>query len=204
MEDHSTTIHVDLSGDLDLLIEYEDAKTKATIIKTFVVSTKVLCLASPVWKTMFDPKGPWNIQPGEEGFSMPEDDPNALLILLDAAHLNFDRIPSVVSFDLLLQVLILCDKYDVMRLLRPWIPGWIRASKKFTPVCSPGNQDWLFIAWSFGNETIYNDVSKYLVFSVSVDEEGRCLDPKAQVLEDNMPPGAIGNFRKIKIWIETS
>ncbi len=111
MEDQQSTIHVDPSGDLSLIVEWKDDDTKATITKTFVVSSNALCLASPVWKATLDSHGPWAKQTSnQEGFRMLEDDAEALLILLDVAHLNFDRILSTATFSQLLQLSILCDK----------------------------------------------------------------------------------------------
>lgn len=147
MEDQQSTIHVDPSGDLSLIVEWKDDDTKATITKTFVVSSNAVCLASPVWKATFDPHSPWAKQTSnQEGFRMLEDDAEALLILLDVAHLNFDRIPSTVTFSQLLQLSILCDKYDPIRLVRPWIGGWISELQTTTPICDVGNEDWLFIS----------------------------------------------------------
>ena len=55
MEDKSTTNHVDPRGDLSLLVEYGNKDTKLT--KTYIVSTSVMCIASPVWCAMSDPEG---------------------------------------------------------------------------------------------------------------------------------------------------
>ena len=80
MEDKSTTIHVDPRGDLSLLVEYGNKETKLT--KTYIVSTSVMCIASPVWCTMFDPEGRWaKASSCNEGdFRMLDDNPDELLI----------------------------------------------------------------------------------------------------------------------------
>ena len=119
MEEQPLTIIVDPRGDLKLLVESEDKKTKRTRI--YVVSASVMCIASPVWCAMFDPEGRWAIASSnsKECFRMLEDDPDALLLLLDIAHLNFDRMPASLSFDRLLNVAILCDKYDIVKLVCP-------------------------------------------------------------------------------------
>ena len=195
MEDQHPTIHVDPSGDLNLIAECPNPEEDEPVTKTFVVSAKVMCLASPVWKAMFDPSGPWaKRSSGTEGVKMLEDDPDALLILLDAAHLNFDHVPKAVNFDQLLHLAILCDKYDTFRLVGPWISEWIGGQELLRPVYNPGNEAWLFISWSFGREGIYNNLSKHLVSTLSIDDSGQCLSPAAKVLGENMPPGAIGEY----------
>lgn len=106
MEDHHSTV-LDPSGDVRLTTNTQD----------FVVSSKVMCLASPVWRAMFDPRGPWVKQSsssssGESIFNLPEDDPDALLILLRIAHLHFSDLPdALVVYEHLLQLAVLCDKY---------------------------------------------------------------------------------------------
>ena len=60
---------------------------------------------------MFDPQGPWAKQ-GSDTFKLPEDDPDALLIILRIAHLQFSELPDVlVVYEHLLQLAVLCDKY---------------------------------------------------------------------------------------------
>ena len=100
MDDQPCTI-IDPSGDLRLHTDTQE----------FVVSSKVMCLASPVWRAMFDPQGPWAKQ-ASDTFNLPEDDPNALLIILRIAHLQFSELPDVlVVYEHLLQLAVLCDKY---------------------------------------------------------------------------------------------
>ena len=107
MED-STSIALDPSGDLQL----------TTDTLSFVVSSKAMCLASPVWRAMLDPQGPWAKQSsssspssGLSSHAMLEDDPDALLILLRIAHLRFSELPDVLNdYQHLLQLAVLCDK----------------------------------------------------------------------------------------------
>ena len=196
----SSTIYVDPSGDLRLVAGYTDAEGDDSDSRTFVVSTRVLCLASPIWKSMFDPSGPWAKQKsGSEPFEMKEDDPDTLLILLDAAHLNFDLIPQMLDLDQLFQLAVLCDKYDTFKLVRPWISGWITWLQGLKPTCAPGNEDWLFISWSLGKEKIYQTLSKHLVSSVTINEEGQCLGPAGKILGDDMPPGALRRYQRLNL-----
>ena len=60
---------------------------------------------------MFDPQGHWAQQSSGGIFNLPEDDPDALLILLRIAHLRFSDLPDALVYQHLLQLAILCDKY---------------------------------------------------------------------------------------------
>lgn len=92
---------------------------------TFRVSSKAMCLASPVWRVMLDPSGPFKeARPENDSVLFPEDDAQALQILLYIAHLQFHSIPETLSFTQLLNLAIICDKYDTARLLFPWFHKW--------------------------------------------------------------------------------
>ena len=192
MDNQLPTIHLDPSGDLTLITEFEDSETETTFTRTYVASSQVLCLASPVWKVMFDPQGPWARQSSNtEGFKMYDDDPKALLILLDIAHLNFNRIPRTLTLEQLFQIAILCDKYDTVKLIQPWIKNWSHELQSRRPVNDPENLEWLFIAWSLGNEPIYETLFKKVVLKMNAS--GRSdFDRVEMKMGEFVPPGAIG------------
>ena len=112
MEEKPSAV-LDPSGDLRL----------STDAQVFVVSSKVMCLASPVWRATFDPQRPWAKQPSGV-YDMAEDDANALLIVLQIAHLQFSDLPdALVVYDHLLQLAVLCDKYGGVFLTLDWFGG---------------------------------------------------------------------------------
>jgi hypothetical protein len=120
----------------------------------------------------------------------PEDDPDALLILLRIAHLQFHEIPKSISFSWLTELAILCDKYDSVRLLQPFIEQWMSS---WTLLClEPGYEAWLFIAWSSGCEQIFDLLAVSLVLSIELDGEGRILSSGNELHVDHMPPRSIG------------
>ena len=55
-----------------------------------------------------------------------DDNPDALLILLNAAHLRYAQVPATLEFQELYDVAVLCDKYDTAQLVQPWIEHWAR------------------------------------------------------------------------------
>lgn len=187
MESQLPITKIDPSGDLTLLLEDEDSS--GIIVKTFLVSAKAMSLASPVWRTMLDPEGPWRKQ-HSGNLRMMDDEPDALLTLLDIAHLNFEEVPATLSFEKLVHLSVLCDKYDTITLVRPWVVTWIRDLQQVRPVCDPGFEEWLFVAWVFGEKNIYEQVSKDLVLSIRTDGKGGYLTKQGKPMSENMPPGA--------------
>ena len=83
-----------------------------------VVSSAVMRIASPVWRTMFDPQGHF-MESRRSLTDIPEDDPDALLCVLRIAHLQFRKIPGTLNYADLLNVAIICDKYDTVAIVRP-------------------------------------------------------------------------------------
>lgn len=106
-EPQDSHIILDASGDLSLLVGEGENQV------TFRVSSKAMCLASPVWHVMLDPSGPFKeARPENDSVLFPEDDAQALQILLYIAHLQFHSIPETLSFTQLLNLAIICDKYN--------------------------------------------------------------------------------------------
>ena len=90
--------------------------------RILIVSSAVMRIASPVWRTMFDPQGHFmesqrSSSPREIHF--PDDDADALLIVLYIAHLQFGKLPEALDYQELLNLAIICDKYDTVSTVRP-------------------------------------------------------------------------------------
>ena len=118
MEDiKESTVHVDPSGNLTLIVGPEDNQ------KAFTVSSAAMCLASPVWRAMLDPKGHFlEAHSSDRKVSFPDDNPEALLLLLNVIHLQFLKVPQTLPTEELYEVAVLCDKYDTVTVVRPVSP----------------------------------------------------------------------------------
>lgn len=98
--------------------------------RTFRVCSKRLRRASPVFKRMLY-GGFAEAQPPEDDkqwlVELPDDDPDALAVFCHVMHGSFEKVPSsteVIDLELLYQITILSDKYDLLHLLRPWAWQW--------------------------------------------------------------------------------
>ncbi|KAK8159925.1 hypothetical protein BC567DRAFT_167590 [Phyllosticta citribraziliensis] len=135
--------------------------------------------------------------PGEQReVALPDDDPTALKILLDIAHLRFKLVPATLDFPVLLKVTVLTDKYDATRLIRPWATSWINAAQHL--VVRPGYEEWLWIAWELGQRHTFNNLTNHLVRTARLEENGKCVTEKNRTLDpcgtthQNLPPDIVG------------
>ena len=133
-------ITFDCDGDLilevgEIVCEHKGDATGGTsaytrVARTFQVCSRTLCRASPVFKQMFS-GGFAGSQPRENGrqwaVELPDDDYEALAVFCHIIHGNFEKVPSSaedINLDLLYQITVLSDKYDLLRWLRPWACQW--------------------------------------------------------------------------------
>jgi len=174
------------AGDIDIRIDYRNERMVGK------VCSQALIQASPVWKKFLIP--PWaketsKVEVKEIGCS--EDNGEALLILLNIAHLKFTAVPRHLSYDVLFQIAILIDEYQCIQLVSPWVDSWMANEKAESKL--PGQEGWLFIAWVFGRENILEGLSKMLVFTAKVNEKGELWRRDENIpIPEPMPNGLIG------------
>ena len=93
------TFQLDPAGDLRLLVKHRGHD------KNFQVFSKAMSLANPVWHTMLDPNGPFReAKPDSGEVVFLDDDAEALLILLLAAHSRYQEIPQTLEYEQLLNI----------------------------------------------------------------------------------------------------
>jgi len=135
-----------------------------------------------------------SIEPVEE-LDFAKDPAEALLILLNIAHLRFTNVPTTLSLDLLSDVAILCDKYDCVHLVKPWVSQWLVRESidwKPAPTIFGGaiRERWLFIAWVFGREQDFKELSLLLLQEIQTSSMG---DHRSSTINfAPMPLGVIG------------
>ena len=182
-KDLAFDVQIDAAGDLKLLVQHGEEWV------TFQVSSKAMSLASPVWRRMLDPNGPFRESRSDNNkITFPDDDSEALLILLLAAHLRFQDVPQEVWFQQLLNVCILCDKYDCITLVRPWISRW--QAREIHLAGQYKYEEWMFVAWTTGDKATFERAGRTLISNATTDESGIFSDTRLSGLE--MPPGFVG------------
>lgn len=114
---------LDQDGDVTLTVEGESPGTK----RHFLVSSKVLSLASPVFANTFGPGFLEGTQMANENcpkIPVHDDDPAAMGTLL--AILRYQERSEVISINAESFAIFSfhCDKCDCIRALRPWMSHW--------------------------------------------------------------------------------
>jgi hypothetical protein len=184
------TIVLHDKGDAILLVGPGDSPQPILVSKT------AMSMASPVWKAMFD-RQRWTESSATE-IPFPDDDVDAMLIVLRIAHLRFSDLPSEKPFKLrdLLQLAVLCDKYDVVKLVRPFLDlhHWTRGLIPNVETRINCHPSWLFIAWTFGYKDTFVALAKHLVSTLALDsEQGVATFGKPpEEFPNEMPPGLLG------------
>jgi hypothetical protein len=122
------------------------------------VNRLVISQASPVWHKMLN--GSWEESTKSEN-ALPEDYPDAMLLVLRVAHLQFQLLPKTINNDLLYQLAIVCDKYDCVELLQQWLELWTKHLK----IGSINHGGIPFICWTFGLEDTFSRAMRRLTIS---------------------------------------
>lgn len=113
------------SGDLRFLVIYFNDCIG------FLVSFHAMSLASSIWKKIL--YSSFHKLSGEEEddalqnkqIEFNEDREEALLPLLRVAHLQFSKVPPRLIFKNIFDIVVFCDKYDCVGLVKSWLPLWL-------------------------------------------------------------------------------
>ncbi|CAD6445328.1 d280fc85-b23d-4eb0-808a-76158f30e43d [Sclerotinia trifoliorum] len=177
-------------GDVGAKVLYEGCEV------SFKLSSHALSFASPVWKKLIFPPFPLltSRAEGEESNSkkscvanepfsdieldFTEDNPEALLVLLRIAYLQFSAIPSSLPYVILDNIAILCDKYNCILLVKPWLKDWLKDEQYEAYL--PRQEGWLWIAYCFGRRKLFYDLMNVLVLSACLNDDNECF-----IVEEN-------------------
>lgn len=130
----------------------------------FLVSSKHMSLASPVFKSMLGPRfqeGSTLRSKGKVEIPLPDDHPVAFGIVLDIIHCRLGKVPLKVDLDLLAHIAILVDKYQMVHVADVFIDIWTKALPSPPSTLEDNLLPWLAIAWVF-------DLSKEFALLTSV------------------------------------
>lgn len=113
-------LDLDPDGDIILVIEGQNAKK-------FLVSSKILSLASPVFSKMLSPNFHEGMQMTDSNclmISLHDDDPLAMETMLKIFHYKGPNLGGPMTAERLAVLAIHCDKYDCFQALKSWIHIW--------------------------------------------------------------------------------
>lgn len=124
----------------------------------YLVSSRHLCLASPVFRAMME--GPWLETPGTSSeprrIMAVEWDPDALLIVLRVIHGQHRSVPRRVPIAQLREIALIVDYYKCHEAVEVFGSFWVPAIEKGCPTTSAeGALLYFFIASVFREEQLF-------------------------------------------------
>jgi hypothetical protein len=137
-----------------------------TIYKThLMVSSKHMSLASPVFKAMLQ----GGFREGEElrgmkkiSLPLPDDDTEAMKILIHLIHCKLNFVPLEVNLELFTNIAILVDKYRMHEVLRIMAPIWTKHLEADMLKTWNSCVRWICIAWVFGMREEFRKATQFL------------------------------------------
>ncbi|KAF3914452.1 hypothetical protein AA313_de0201892 [Arthrobotrys entomopaga] len=141
----------------DLIIDLFRGNSGSPTDRVFATLGSVVN-ASPVWARLLASDNGFSQLPTEmfgdskiSVLSLPEDDADAMLVLLRIMHYKNQTIPKSLTYSELLQIAIICDKYNCDNLVFPWARTWINGllNDPYHEYRNYGHEGWLFIGTVF-------------------------------------------------------
>ncbi|KAI9871679.1 MAG: hypothetical protein M1830_002623 [Pleopsidium flavum] len=120
METSNESLKIVIDPDGDIIFVLEETELR--------VSSKVLSVASAVFKAMFGPhflEGSDLTSMSARRISLPDDNAEAMTTLCNILHHRNNKIDQEPAPSALEQLAVLCDKYDCSKALVPWSRTWM-------------------------------------------------------------------------------
>lgn len=160
---------LDEDGDLTLVVGAEPSRKMK-------VDSRTLRRASPVFRQMLSglcreskpPSGSWEV-------SLAEDDPAALLIIMDIIHGQYEHTTVEIAVEILCQVLRLASKYHMAKALRPVSSAWLGYANEDARKQLSGREAYLFVAHELGDAGLFDYVGMRIVKECVLDNLGYML-----------------------------
>ncbi|KAF1978124.1 hypothetical protein BU23DRAFT_654557 [Bimuria novae-zelandiae CBS 107.79] len=126
-------------------------------VKAFRVSSACLRMAGNVFKT------------SKSEMSLPDDSPDAFLIILRIVHWQHHEMPNALNKDQLLDLAIACGKYSLYDIIKAilHLKDWLASHKKggYMPV-DTDIQNWILIAYNFKFDQDYQYLTNSLAMNL--------------------------------------
>lgn len=189
-------VDIDRDGDLTLVVGPEHRK--------FLVCSRALSRASSVFKQMLYGNPQWRESrpkdPSELPWivKLPEDNHDGTKTLLEIIHSRFSHVSNTcATVEELYEILVVADKYDMTKLLRPWVQGWVTS----LPPLQDIEAIWpaLGVATELGAEEIVRHLFQRVIKECKCDKQGNILVCLAsgEMLALNQTGAALAPFELI-------
>jgi hypothetical protein len=178
-DNESTVILHDLGDSIVLIIGNKKSRLQ--------VSRGILSILSPVFKAMLNGKFR-EAAPTTTEISLPDDDPEAMRVMLLIAHLKFKDLPETLLLHELFEVAVVCDKYDMADVFKPFFDKYSKQS--LDKAQKVGSEEWVHIAWTFNLEHVLRKVIGTLALETTLLDG--CLYRSGRPLESILPLNASG------------
>jgi len=189
----------DPNGDITLIMRShleddqtpERTTTTESVIEStpMLVSSKHLILASLVFGAMLQDRfneGQTLRSAGYLELPLPDDDPVAFSILLDVIHGHTRKVSRKIDFELLIQISILVDKYQLQEVVEVFSDGWVQALSHEVPASLTADLiHWLCIFWVFGQS------DKFKLMTRIMERESSGITWTEDL---SIPPVVLGTF----------
>ncbi|KAK1759115.1 hypothetical protein QBC47DRAFT_409896 [Echria macrotheca] len=142
--------------------------------RTFLLSSRHLCLASPVLKVMLS--GGWieGIKSAPDGLyqlTAEHWDSEALAVVMNVVHGRWNLVPREISVEMLAKLAVIVDYYDIHEPLQLILHMWMTPFSASSIPTRIGRELvlWLLIAWVFKNDVLFLQAAKVAILR-STDE----------------------------------
>ncbi|KAI1269109.1 hypothetical protein F5Y18DRAFT_176821 [Xylariaceae sp. FL1019] len=203
--------------DIDCQPDENGLKHRHTGTITYMVDSRALARASPVWKELLYGENakskPANASTASDWVvELPEDNPFAMEALLDIVHGNFGLTPPpgiAIDEGELFELTVLTNKYSLTRSIQPWARTWMDfVSETFEDQSEEPHSDYqfyqlLWIAWELGAPNLFSEVAWLLTRHCAIDDNGdlqlHLYDRTIELFTElHEPPGMQENIRAVR------
>lgn len=172
----TSTIVLDDKGDLTLIV--------GPVKQHFLVCSHTLSRTSHVFNAMLyepfresRPKGdaePWVVE-------LPDDDENMAKVIFEIIHAKFADVPDKLGLCDLYGVLAFADKYDMLKVLRPWAQTWGTQFSRPPLHESKDIPTTLAVASYLGSVSTVSILAGRLILKSSVNKDGLLVDNRGEL-----------------------
>ncbi|KAK6519760.1 hypothetical protein TWF506_000058 [Arthrobotrys conoides] len=158
--------------DITIVVTYQNHRVR------YLVSKNVLSLSSTVIDQMLQTEvklediagvDMGQLQQGSEWTMHLDGNPKAMQAVLMMLHLKGFEDLFNISFELFIEIAILCAKYGWQDALRPWIRSWL--DRFVRNVLKPGYENWLYAARVFKCDKRVDELVSALAYEVSAPSD---------------------------------